>query len=155
MNILQYLSISLIVSLSIFIGAYIGKNVEEELKDGSKYIKTLFLVLSYVVFFLAAQLLFSNIVITAFLPTIIIFSTFYIPRQVRDYFFLTLLGISMGIVLNKETNYILPSIMFIQGLCIGTINYYLEKRLFNKKLFFLSGTFLFFSVISYVVYLFV
>lgn len=134
MEIYQYVSLAVVSSLSISVGAFIASQSEEELKDGSRYIKTLIAVISYLVLLLTANKLTSNILLSAFIPTILILMTFYIPKRFRNHVFLFFLALCFSIMNKDNPDFIISSLIFIIGICIGSMVYYSEKNILYKSI---------------------
>jgi hypothetical protein len=147
MGIYQYTALAFVSASSIAVGAFLASQCEEELKAGSKYIKTLMAVTTYIVMLLVARELTSNILLSSFIPTILIFLTFYISKNFRSYIFLVYLAVCFFAVNNNSFNYIVPSLIFITGLCIGSILYYSERKRIYASLSINTFIFLFTALI--------
>lgn len=142
MDILAYFSISFIITLGVFVGAYVAKNASEELKVGARFIKTLSLVIAYIIIFLVSNNITGNIFLASFIPTAIIGLLFLVPSKARSYVLLSIVGAAFSYGLKKDLGYTVPSLAFIQMLCVGSMTYYLEKKTLIKSLSFKSLTIL-------------
>lgn len=143
MNIFQYSGISLLCAISVFVGVYIIKNCDEEIKDGMKYfriaqITSLFLSLAYVTY-----KTYSNILLVSFIPTIIIAIIFFlIPRKIQSYVYIILLGIAFAIISRINGDYILFGLIILFMIVNGTIDYSLNKKNWIKTSLIKSALFL-------------
>ncbi len=151
MTLIQYFSISVLVAIAIFIGAYVAKNSDEELKVGSKHIRVLTLILAYVILFLTVSKISSNIILSSFIPTIIIALILLVPKNVRSYAMIAIVAAAISFMLKKDVNYVVSSIVFIQMLCIGAMTYYLEKRELLRSLLVKAAILLAILAIAYFV----
>jgi len=147
MGIYQYIGLAAVSSLSISVGAFVAAQSEEELKDGVKYIKTLIAILSYLAMLLTARELISNILLSAFIPTILILITFYISRIFRNYIFLVFLGVCFSVVNKNIPNYLISSLIFITGICIGSMIYYSDRNRLYSSISLKTGFFIFISLV--------
>lgn len=142
MLIYQELSLSLLVALGLFVGALIAKNAEEELKDGVKYIKILMMLLFYVTLFLTIQLISKNIILIAFIPTLLILAIFYFPKNLisfsKDYIFLVVLSLCFYLASRFNAYYVLFSIIFFNLICIGSLQYFHKYQSKDRKSMYLS-----------------
>lgn len=130
---IQYTILSLITASGLIFGAIIAKNSKEELSFGAKYIKTLMLTLTYLVLFLTAYALDLSIILIASIPTLMIMVLFYIPKDIRSYFVLGMLGLSYALAVKVQIDYLLLSLIFIALLCEGSMTYfYHNKRLYSS-----------------------
>jgi hypothetical protein len=127
MEFYQEIALSASMGLGLFIGAIIAHNTLDEVKNGVKFIKIFMISLFYISIFLAMLKVYANILLAAFMPTLIILSIHYLPKSVfrfsKDYLFIGVLAITASISLSEGIDYIVYSLIFLTLLCIGTLQY--------------------------------
>ncbi|MBR9691031.1 hypothetical protein GOV08_05090, partial [Candidatus Woesearchaeota archaeon] len=80
MNIYQYSGLSIITVIGLFVGWFIAKNTEEELKDGLKYFRILSLAVLFSLILLTLQL-FYNLYLSIAISLALIASILYLPHK--------------------------------------------------------------------------
>lgn len=147
MNFLEYLGVSLLCAIGLFVGVYIIKNCDEEIKDGMKYfritqITVLFLSLAYLIY-----KTYSNILLVSFIPTIVIAVIFFlIPRKFQSYVYISLLAIAFAFISKIDGDYILFGLIFIFVIINGTIDYTINKKNWVKSSLIKSFLFLIITI---------
>ncbi|MBT4352639.1 hypothetical protein HOD20_08960 [archaeon] len=128
MDLISYIGVLLISFLSIFVGAYIAYETEEELKSGKKYFQfTYCIVLALLLFFLLREYI-NNVLILIVAIIVTLFVLKLIKLKLKTFIFYALI-FYLG---SKNTSLpIVASLIFILGLLTGTLDSY--KYILKKK----------------------
>lgn len=151
MDLFKEIILIFLSSLGIIAGFIVSKNAEEELSDGKKhfrvvYLISIFLILAYT-FFIA----FNNPIIASFVPTVYILSTFYLFKKYNYYINAGIIGLAFGFLLSKTENYIIPSVLFFFLMIHGTLIYiesHKHKKNVNIQGLINSSIFMAFAIIA-------
>lgn len=147
MQYLIYLAISLIISISFFIGAYISKESKEELDAGIKYFNVLVYLLALLILFLSLYG-FYNLYISIIISTVLIGLSVFLPKRIS--YIMTLVFVIISFYLLKtSTGHIVFSLMFSYGLVYGSIIYKISKNSLIRNLLYNALPFLLFAAVLY------
>lgn len=148
MNIYQYSGLSIITVIGLFVGWFIAKNTEEELKDGLKYFRILSLAVLFSLILLTLQL-FYNLYLSIAISLALIASILYLPHKLKAYTIYGILAIIFSFIMKNSNSYIVPSLIFVHNMSKASAIYYIEKKQAIKKIFLLSILFLILTSIGY------